>query len=123
VSAPVRRFRDIDRVVGRVLVRVTYVAVALLTVGVALMIGMGISPLAGGPPLHPETIVNGITQLEPAAFLWLGLLAVIATPVSRVITAAAAFARDGERLMAAVSLAILIVIAFGVAASTIDLAS
>ena len=53
--------------------------------------------------------------LDPAAFLWLGILAVIATPLSRVIAAAIGFARLGDRLMVGVAIGILVVIALGIA--------
>jgi uncharacterized membrane protein len=108
-----------ERRIGRLLIVVTYVAVGLLLVGVALMVVSGISPLAGGPPLAPGRLVGDILALRPAGFLWLGLLAVIATPVSRVVAAAIGFLRRGEPLMALVSLGILVVIAFGIAAALV----
>ena len=56
--------------------------------------GGGISPLAGGPPLDPGPPRRRTSRpLAPAAFLWLGILAVIATPLSRVVAAAVGFAR------------------------------
>jgi uncharacterized membrane protein len=107
--------RLFERRLGRLLIAVTYLAVALLLIGVVLLLAAGVSPLAGGPSLEPGRLVADLLALEPAGFLWLGLVAVIATPVSRVIGAAVGFARLGEPLMAAVSLAILVVIAVGVA--------
>jgi uncharacterized membrane protein len=107
--------RDFDRFIGRLLIAVTYVAVALLTVGVALMIAAGISPLAGGPPLDLRRVTSDLVALAPAAFLWLGILAVIATPISRVVASGVGFARLGDRWMVGVAVAILAVIAIGVA--------
>lgn len=107
--------RDLERVVGRLIVAVTYVAVGLLLVGVLLMVVAGISPLAGGPPLDPASLPLDVARLDPAAFLWLGLLAVIATPLSRVIAAAVGYARIGDRFLVAVALAILVIIGAGVA--------
>jgi uncharacterized membrane protein len=109
--------RTFERRIGRLLIAVTYLAVALLLIGVGLMALAGISPLAGGPAFDPSTLVADIVALEPAGFLWLGLLAVIATPLSRVIAAAVGFARSGDRMMVAVALAILLVIAVGVVAA------
>ena len=102
---------DFERRLGRLLIGVTYVAVGLLTIGVVLLLLAGISPLAGGPPVDPAQLVPDLLALEPAGFLWLGILVVIATPLSRVVGAAVAFIGRGERLMAVVSLAILGVIA------------
>lgn len=111
------RGREFDRFIGRLLIAVTYIAVALLTVGVLLMIAAGISPLAGGPPLDLARLPSDLLALAPAAFLWLGILAVIATPLSRVIAAAVGFAKLGDRWMVGVALAILAVIALGVASA------
>jgi uncharacterized membrane protein len=103
-----------ERLIGRLLIAVTYVAVGLLTIGVVLMIADGISPLSGGPNLDLATMGAQLLALEPAAFLWLGILAVVATPIGRVIVAAIAFARDADWLMVGIALAILAVIAVGV---------
>lgn len=111
----VTRGREFDRVIGRLLIVVTYVAVALLTVGVVLLLMAGLSPLSGGPPLDLAQLGAELVALDPAAFLWLGILAVIATPLSRVIAAAIGFARLGDRLMVGVAIGILVVISLGVA--------
>jgi len=109
-----------ERRLGRLLIALTYVAVALLGVGVGLLLVGGISPLSGGPQFHPPEIVADLLALDPAGFLWLGLLAVIVTPISRVVGAAVGFIGRGERAMALISLAILGVIAvsIGVAIAT-----
>ncbi len=114
-----RRGPEFDRFIGRLLIAVTYVAVALLSVGVVLLFANGISPLAGGPPLDLTNIVRDLATLGPAAFLWLGILAVIATPLSRVIAAAVGFARLGDRWMVGVAVAILVVIALSVATAVV----
>ena len=106
-----------ERRLGRLLIAVTYVAVGLLTIGVVLMLLAGISPLAVGPPFDPSQIIPDLFALEPAGFLWLGLLAVIATPLSRVAGAAIGFVRRGEPLMAVISVAILMVIAISIFAA------
>lgn len=106
-----------ESLIGRLLIAVTYVAVGLLTVGVMLMIANAISPLSGGPPLDLASLGSELLALEPAAFLWLGLIAVIAAPIGRVIVAAVAYARDADWLMVAISLGILAVIAVGVASA------
>src|SRR4029079_14100807 len=72
-----------ERTIGRLLIAVTYVSVGLLAVGFALMIANGISPLDAGPPLDIATLGAQLVALDPAGFLWLGLLAVIAAPVGR----------------------------------------
>jgi uncharacterized membrane protein len=103
-----------ESLIGRLLIAVTYVAVGLLVVGVALMIADGISPLAGGPGLDLATLGSQLFALEPAAFLWVGLLVVVAAPIGRVIVAAVTYTRDADWLMVAIALGILAIIAIGV---------
>jgi uncharacterized membrane protein len=112
-SVRARRAAD-ERAIGRLLIVVTYVAVALLLVGVVTMLMAGISPLDAPPVLDVETIATAIGGLQPVGFLWLGLALVIATPVVRVIAAAITYVRSGEVRMVLISVGILVVIAIGV---------
>ncbi len=104
-----------ERRIGQLLIAVTYLSVVLLIVGVALMLAAGISPVSGGPGLDLGAIGSQVVALGPAGFLWLGLLAVIAAPISRVALAAVAYARSGDWQMVAVAAAILAIIALGIA--------
>jgi uncharacterized membrane protein len=106
-----------DRTIGRLLIAVTYVATALLVVGVLLMVASGISPSSGGPGLDLASLPTDLMTLSPSGFLWLGLLAVIATPISRVIAAAVGFWLVGDRRLVAVAVAILVVIGVAVASA------
>ena len=63
------------------------------------------------------TLVADLLALRPAAFLWLGLGIVLATPITRVTAAGIAYARQGQWPMVLVSVGILVVIAIGVAGS------
>ena len=104
-----------DRTIGRLLIVVTYVAGALLLAGVLLMLASGISPLSGGPRLDVGSILADLASLQPAGFLWVGLITVIATPITRVIAAAVGFAMAGEQRMVLVSVGILGVIGLSIA--------
>ncbi len=92
----------------------TYVSVALIGVGVALLLAGGGSPIQGGPPLDIATLPVDLLALRPAGFLWLGILGVIATPALRVARALLGFARRGEQRMVGVSVLVLAVIVVGV---------
>lgn len=105
---------DLDRSIARLLTFGTYVSVALLGVGAILMFARRIAPLAGGPPFQPELIVDDVVHLRPAGFMWLGLVAAIATPAARVAAALVGFLRGGERTMAIVAVLILAVIGLSV---------
>ena len=105
---------DLDRSIARLLTYGTYVSVGLLGIGTILMFARGIAPLAGGPPFQLELIVDDVVHLRAAGFMWLGLVAVIATPTARVVAALIGFVRRGERTMALVAALILAVIALSV---------
>jgi uncharacterized membrane protein len=109
-----------ERLIGRLLSSVTYVSVALLLVGVVLLIGAGISPVSGGPAMDPARLVPDLVGLQPAGFLWLGLLAVIAAPITRVVVALVAYFRDEDWLMVGVSAAILAVIAIAIGSAVVS---
>jgi uncharacterized membrane protein len=101
------------------LIAFTYVAVALLAIGVVLMFTHGIAPLSRAQMFDPDVLFRDIVALRPDAFLWLGLLAIILAPVARVIAAAVGYARTGDRSMVLVALAILAVLALSVASAVV----
>jgi uncharacterized protein DUF1634 len=107
--------RDFEGFIGRLLIRLTYLAVTFLVVGVGLMAAAGIGPLDGGPSLDLGTLVADLAALRPAAYLWVGLGIVLATPISRVTAAGIAYGRQRQWTMVLVSIGILAVIAIGVA--------
>jgi uncharacterized membrane protein len=78
------------------------------------MLARGIAPLAGGPRFTPGLVVDDVAHLRPTGFIWLGLLAVIATPSARVVASLVGYVRRREREMVAVAVAILVVIALSV---------
>jgi uncharacterized membrane protein len=105
---------DLDHAIARLLTYGTYVSVVLLAVGAVVMVARRIAPLAGGPPFRPELVLDDVIHLRAAGFLWLGLIAVIATPTARVVAALIGFARRGERTMVLVAALVLAVIALSV---------
>lgn len=104
-----------ERLIGRLLIALTYLSVALLVAGVLLLLGAGISPLDGGPELDPATLASEVVALGPAGLIWLGLLVVIVTPISRVVFAAVSYGRSGDWTMVGIGVGILAVIAIGIA--------
>jgi uncharacterized membrane protein len=96
----------------------TYVAVGLILCGVILMLAGGRSPLDPAPAFDPTRIVDDLIALQPAGFLWLGLLVVLATPAARVALSVAGFVRAGEPRMAGVAVLVLVVIGVGILAGT-----
>lgn len=105
----------LDVAVGRLLRRGTVTAVLILAVGVALMAATAVSPTDKPfPPFDLARIPSDILALRPQGFLWLGLIAVMLTPISRVVASLAGYLRTAERTMVLISLAILAVIAASV---------
>ena len=106
---------DLDARLGRILSIGTLAGVLALAAGVILMMADGISPLDGTfPPLDLTELLPDLVALEPTAWLWLGLIMVIATPLLRVIAAMAGFRARGESAMVGISVAILVVVGVGV---------
>ncbi len=103
-----------ERRIGRMLIALTYISVGLLVIGVLLLLAAGISPLAGGPALDVASLGGSLATFDASGFLWLGLVAVIATPISRVILAAVAYGRSGDWSMVAIAIGIVGVIVVGV---------
>lgn len=95
----------------------TVAGIALLAVGVTAMAASGIRPLGGNAPgLDLGRLPGDLLALRPAAFLWLGLVAIVVTPSARVAASLVGFAREGNRRMAAVAVAVLVVIGLSIVA-------
>jgi uncharacterized membrane protein len=107
--------RDLEATIARLLSIGTYVSIALVAIGVVLLLASGSSPLDAAPGLDVGRLANDLATLQPAGFLWLGILGLIATPAARVTAALVGYALAGERPMVLVSILILVVIAIGVA--------
>lgn len=110
---------SLEATLGRILMAGTYVSIALVTIGLVLLVGGGGSPLDPGPPLSLATLAGDLVGGGPAAYLWLGILGVVATPGLRVVGALLGFWRRGERGMALVAVLILGVVGLGVLAGMV----
>jgi uncharacterized membrane protein len=108
---------DLERSIARLLTVGTYASVALLVFGVVLMLANGIGPRSGGPVFDSARLGPDLMAFRPAGFIWLGLIAVVATPAARVLASLVGYARRGERTMVIVAALILLVIALSVVLS------
>ena len=97
----------------------TYLAVALVLVGVAGMLLAGVDPLAHGaaPGFDAGSIPGDLMALRPRGFLWAGLVTVMALPVGRVIVSGLGFLAAGDRRLAMVSGAVLLVVLASIGAA------
>ena len=105
----------LEQVIARLLTIGTYGSVAILALGTATMLVSGVQPLAGWTPFDPTRLGEDLGHLRPAGIIWLGLVAVVATPASRVVASLIGYLRQGERSMAVVAGLILAVIVLSVA--------
>ena len=104
----------LERSIARLLSGGSYAAIALLATGLALMVANGIGPLDRSPRFDAGAVPADLLALRPTGFLWLGLIAVVATPAARVVASLVGYSRRGERSMAIVAALILLVIALSV---------
>jgi uncharacterized membrane protein len=121
VSAPIgggtaaSRAARVEGWIARVLRAGTLLSVGLLAIGVALMSLAGWSPLdKTWLPFDLGRIPADVLALRPEGFLWLGLLATLSTPLLRVAASVVGFLGAGERRMAGLGTAVLIIIALAV---------
>jgi uncharacterized protein DUF1634 len=85
---------------------------------VALGVGAGL--VTGDPSLRPGgSLAAQIGAGKPASIVALGLLLLTLTPIAQLLTAVAAFARQGERRYAAISATVLGLLLIGIAAAAI----
>ena len=110
-GTPPRHHMDpVERIVRRILLTGIVVAVALMLAGVVLSVARG-----EGLPAHVVPLADlpaRLVALDPAAYLSLGLLALIATPFVRVAGSLVAFVRQRDRryvLITAVVLSVMCV--------------
>jgi len=109
----------IEAALARILQVGTYVSMALVIAGFALLVAGGVSPLDAGQPLVLGNLGADLLAGRPAGFLWLGILGIVATPGLRVVGALIGFWRAGERRMVVVAVLILAVVGLGVVAGLV----
>lgn len=109
----------IEAIISGLLRNGTYLAVALVLVGVAGMLLTGVDPLdhGGVPGFDAASIPGDLLALRPRGFLWAGLITVMALPVGRVVVAGLGFLAAGDRRLAMVSGAVLLVVLASIVAA------
>jgi uncharacterized membrane protein len=103
----------IERMVNRILVVGVALAVALMAAGLVLSVVDG-----RGLPAHVVSLGDLpalLGSLDPAAYLSLGLIVLIATPFVRVAGSIVAFAREHDRRYVLITAVVLAVMCLGVA--------
>lgn len=108
------RFRTL---IAGILIAGVATSAALIAIGFAtsLLVGWDGS-LRGAPPGNApltdfSSMGASLAALRPVGFAQLGLVVLVATPVARVAASAVAFLLEGDRLYAAITLAVLVILA------------
>lgn len=108
------RFRT---VVSAVLIVGVAVSASLITAGflAALEVGWHASLLGATPPATTPTtdfsnLPGRLASLQPLAITQLGLLVLLGTPVARVAASLVGFALERDRLYAAITFAVLLIL-------------
>ena len=111
--------REVESIIGRLLVIGTYLAMLFILLGVLGMLADSIDPMrhAAIAPFDLSAIPGDIVALRPEGFLWLGIVTVIALPMGRVVFAGVSLLAAGERRLALVSAGILLVIIVSIIAA------
>jgi uncharacterized membrane protein len=105
--------------IARLLIVGLWLAMGFILVGVVLMLATGTDPLDHGPipPFDPAQIPSEMLALQPAGFLWAGIVLVIALPIGRVVVAGVGFLAAHDRRMALISLFVLLVVLASIVAA------
>lgn len=99
--------RTASRAIAAVLRWGSYLSAGVLLVGIILVVRTRNVPLQIGPGLPLTEMGRALAAGNPYAVMQLGIVLLLLTPLVRIVTAAAAFARAGERRYALVSLVVL----------------
>lgn len=98
--------------IARILGLGTLASVLLVALGALLLVTAGKTPtLDRGPLFDAARLVPDVLALRPEGILWLAILLSLVLPTARVAVTLLAFVRRRETRYAAVSLAVLVVLA------------
>jgi uncharacterized membrane protein len=103
-------------VVSGVLIGGVAISAALIALGFAAALAVGWTGSVAGAVLVPTEptdyagLPERLAALQPLAIAQLGLMVLLATPVSRVAISVVGFALEGDRLYAAITLLVLAIL-------------
>ena len=105
-----------DAMVSTVLLVGVVVSAALIALGLGGALAVGWEGSLRGLPVATSAatdfshLLDGLAELRPVAFAQAGLLALLATPVLRVVASIAGFALEGDRTYVLITLAVLAIL-------------
>jgi len=113
---------DIESVMGRLLITGVIISGTLILFGgISYLLQMGLShphfKTFRGEPSNLRSvkqIINGVTNFESLSIIQLGLLLLIATPVSRVVFSVIGFLFEKDYLYVIISLIVLVILGYSI---------
>jgi uncharacterized membrane protein len=117
----------VDRVIGNLLrAGVSIAAAVVLLAGIVYLVRFGSQPadhrVFHGEPTDLRSvtgIVRAAAALDPAAMVQFGILLLVATPVARVVFSIYVFARTGDWLYVAITVTVLAILLYSLAAGAL----
>jgi uncharacterized membrane protein len=108
-----RPLEPVERLIRVVLLAGMSVSVSLMAAGLVLTVARGVGLPRDVVPV--ADLAPALVALDPAAYLSLGLIVLVATPFVRVAGSLVAFAREGDGRFVAVSAVVLVAMGVSVA--------
>jgi uncharacterized membrane protein len=116
MQAPPDIHRSVEHVASGAVTSLTWgfrIAAALMATGVVISLVRGDALNSSLPEIH--SMVDGVLELDGAAFIGLSIFAIILTPVVTTLTIALSFFRIGDRRYGACTLVVLAILAISIA--------
>lgn len=116
---------DFNRIISNVLRYGVIISVALIAFGTLLIlfehpagfpsaVGQVVSLNYGRATLSLVTLLRGVASLHPIYVIQLGLIALLATPIVRVIASILLFARENDVLYAGITALVLLILVLSI---------
>ena len=102
----------VERTIRAILLAGIALSVTLMAVGLVLGVARGTMLPRAMVPL--SALPSALTHLDPAAFVSLGLIVLVATPFVRVVGSLVAFAVERDRAYVLITATVLVVMCLGV---------
>ena len=111
-DAHVHHMDPVERTIRAILLAGIAVSVALMAVGLVLGVAHGTMLPRAMVPL--SALPEALARLDPAAYVSLGLMVLVATPFVRVVGSLVAFVVERDRAYVLITATVLVVMCLGV---------
>ena len=113
-KAELRGRRDLYLWVSRILLTGVVLSLVIITIGIALVLSNPQGEMLNATAVPAGDILERVTKLDPIAWVSLGVLFLIATPIVRVIGSIVTFAVEGDFRYVSITALVLVVLLFSI---------